>query len=226
MNGTSSWSGSAISLLLAGVFGACPPAAWSCREASNVALAGMTSFPAARELAEATGCANQTNYYHLERVDGRAWIVTPDGERRCALGVGHVPYSDTIAAQLKSWGFNNLGGGGDPQFCGKGFSHTVFLGFDQVCYRDDPDLSIRKATGGPMTAMPNMFHPDFPRTCDELASRRCASCRDDRDLLGYFLDNELAWWGQGPPDEGLFDFVASLPEAHSAEECKRITRPG
>lgn len=159
------------------------------------------------------------DFYRVERVDGRAWIVNPDGGRQCVLGVGHVPYAARTAALLKSWGFNNLGGGGDSKFCGKGFSHTDFIGFDRVCYLPDADRFIRKANGGPMTAMPNMFHPEFAAFCDQLAAEHCAPLRNDRDLLGYFLDNELAWWGKGALDTGFFDTVRGLPEGHSARKA-------
>lgn len=158
-------------------------------------------------------------FYRVEQVEGRAWVVDPAGTRRCVLGVGHVPYGLNTVAQLRSWGFSNLGGGGDRKLYHQGLSHTEFLGFDGVCYMKDPDRYICAATGGPMTAMPNMFHPQFATFCEELAAKRCAPCRDDRDLLGYFLDNELAWWGTGALDEGLFDCVANLPPVHSARKA-------
>jgi len=163
-------------------------------------------------------------FYRVVQRDGRAWVVAPDGERRCVLGVGHVPYGSNTLARLKAWGFNNLGGGGDRKLYHQGLSHTEFLGFDGVCYGSDPERYIRAATGGPMTAMPNMFHPQFAAFCEDLAAKRCAPCRDDRDLLGYFLDNELSWWGTGSLDEGLFDFVAALPAAHSARWLKSTIR--
>ena len=165
--------------------------------------------------------AEAGGFYRIEREseNGRAWLVNPRGMRQCVLGVGHVPYSEDVAAKLKAWGFNNLGGGGDLRFCGKGFSHTEFIGFDQVCYGADADKYIFKATGGPMTALPNMFHPQFAQACEDLVRKRCTELRQDPDLLGYFLDNELAWWGRGALDTGLYESVETLPESHSARRA-------
>lgn len=168
--------------------------------------------------AACTVCAAD-GYYSVGERDGHWCVLTPEGREHPVLGVDCVPYSAQAVEQLKSWGFNDLGGGGAPEFCGKGFSHTAFLGFDGVCYETDPDLYIRKANGGPMTALPNMFSPAFALWCDRLAAQRCTPLKGDRDLLGYFLDNELSWWCGGALDEGLFDAVAKLPEGHSAHRA-------
>jgi len=178
-----------------------------------------------RGLITAVGCLSlftavaADGFYRVERRGARWTVVNPAGREQAVLGVGHVTYAPKAVAQLKQWGFNNLGGGGDSRLYHQGLSHTEFLGFDGICYQSNPDGYIRKATGGPMTAMPNMFHPGFAAYCDDLAAKRCAPCRNDRDLLGYFLDNELSWWGTGMLDEGLFDFVKTLPETHSARKA-------
>ena len=72
----------------------------------------------------------------------------------------------------------------------------------------------------PCSALPNMFHSDFSAWCDYVASRKCAPNRDDPWLFGYFLDNELAWWGRGARDTGLYNAVESLPETHPAREVQ------
>ena len=66
-----------------------------------------------------------------------------------------------------------------------------------------------------------MFDPGFSAYCDNVARRRCAPNKDDPWLFGYFIDNELAWWGHGTRDTGLFDVVMKKPEAHSAKIALR-----
>ena len=63
--------------------------------------------------------------------------------------------------------------------------------------KDDPDTKLA-------TYMPNMFSPKFPAYCDAVAARECAPRASDPDLFGYFLDNEIHWWGAGSPDGGKF----------------------
>lgn len=156
-------------------------------------------------------------------------MLDPEGREYPVLGVNQVSVCGDAAVtldRLKAWGFNNLGGGGAPELYHQGLSHAVFIGFDGVCYGTDPDRYIRKANGGPMTAFPNVFHPAYADWCDRLAAERCKPCAGDRDLLGYFLDNELAWWGTRDSllDEGLFDAVRALPETHSARRPIRLRR--
>ena len=66
-----------------------------------------------------------------------------------------------------------------------------------------------------------MFHPQFAAWADYKARRQCRPNRDDPWLFGYFIDNELAWWGRGAAATGLFDTVAKLPETHSARIAQK-----
>ena len=44
---------------------------------------------------------------------------------------------------------------------------------------------------------PDVFHPDFPLACQEYATHVISQANiDDAWNLGYFMDNELHWWGQ------------------------------
>ena len=53
----------------------------------------------------------------------------------------------------------------------------------------------------------------------ELARKRCSPNVGDPWLVGYFLDNELRWWGLGDSATGLFDLVRTLPPEHSARQA-------
>ena len=68
---------------------------------------------------------------------------------------------------------------------------------------------------------PNVFDPEWERMCERVASEMCAIEKNDRDLVGYFIDNELAWWGDGAFDLacGLYDCAAKLPKDHSARQA-------
>ena len=54
----------------------------------------------------------------------------------------------------------------------------------------------------------------------EIARRqKCAANRDDPWLLGYFLDNELEWFGKNHKVEGLFDEAWKKSAEHSAKQA-------
>lgn len=103
-------------------------------------------------------------------------------------------------SRLHDWGFNLLGVGHDASLRHRGFAHAwdVDFGteFGKALSQEDERWIVpyRKA---PCTALPNVFHPDFETYCDKRAAEVCTSHKDDRDLFGWFLDNELCWWANG-----------------------------
>ena len=51
--------------------------------------------------------------------------------------------------------------------------------------------------------------------------------RFDKDIVGWFFDNELAWWGEkiaGQGKYGLVDAVAKLPPEHTANFSGAFSR--
>lgn len=132
--------------------------------------------------------------------------------------------ADTLA-KLKSWGFTMLGAGGNgnPSLRHRGLAHAVNIHVgDGICGDGMPDeYFICPNEHRPCSAMPNVFHPGFPAWCDHVARRKCAPNAADQWLVGYFLDNELAWWGRGAGDTGLFDAVEKLPDGHPAKAAQR-----
>ena len=191
-----------------------------------------------------------TGFFRVVEKDGRWWVIDPLGRGTVLLGVDHVTYwghhsqrsgkrhhleankirfpnkadweEDTLE-RLKAWGFNLLGAGCDGNLKHRGLIHTIFLSIgDGLCREgNDPDLYICPNEHRPCSAFPNVFHPDFAVWADYQARRKCAPNRNDPWLFGYFIDNELAWWGRGAQDTGLFNAVACLPETHSARIAQR-----
>ena len=191
-----------------------------------------------------------TGFFRVVEKDGRWRVIDPLGRGMVLLGVDHVKYQghysqrtkrsvhhevnkrkfpnkvdweeDTLA-RLKKWGFNLLGAGCDPALKHRGLVHTVFLSIgDGLCWNPNrPDLYICPNEHRPCSAFPNVFHPQFEAWADWKARVGCAPHRDDPWLFGYFIDNELAWWGRGRRDTGLFDAVSKLPDTHSAKVAQK-----
>ena len=192
-----------------------------------------------------------TGFFHVAKcADGRWWTIDPLGRGIVMTGVDHVKYqgigsartkrnwyretnsrkypdrSDwetNTLARLKAWGFNMLGGGCNPALERRGLAHSRSLSLSNgVCLDNAPsEYCICPNEHRPCTAFPNVFHPKFGQYCDYVARKKCAPNRDDPWLVGYFIDNELAWWGRGARDTGLFDAVARLLDAHPARQAQR-----
>lgn len=127
------------------------------------------------------------------------------------------------ASRLSAWGFTFLPCGGDDRLLYRTLAHAnaadrLYFSHRLCLGTADPDWRIAEYRRSPCTALPNVFHPDFQAACDWWARQRCAPCRDDPWLVGYFIDNELAWWGEVSANKagGVFDAVMKKPASHPA----------
>ncbi|MDR2675440.1 MAG: hypothetical protein LBC18_11435 [Opitutaceae bacterium] len=192
-----------------------------------------------------------TGFFRTEKQPDGSWrILDPLGRPARLLGVdiptfngfwcaalGYSPYqrlnekkyagredwnAETLA-RLREWGFTALGTRPDPGLLRRGFPHyknlAIGLGFASA----GGDCEIAPHEGKPSSAFPNVFSPGFEKYARFVARRECATSRDDPWLAGYFIDNELAWWGRdkNSRDTGLFDAVLKKPAAHSAKRALR-----
>lgn len=221
------------------------------RGAGLLAVAAVVGAAGCARVADSTDAARHvppavaTGFFRVAQDgEGRWWAHRPDGSRFVPIGIDHVKYDGFVcealgfkqaykeanqrvfggdeklwaadtAAKLKAWGFNLLGPGANTNLFGRGFAYARQLPMGaKFIAKDDPDTKLA-------TYMPNMFSPKFPAYCDAVAARECAPRANDPDLFGYFLDNEIHWWGAGSPNGGLglFDAAAKLPATHSAHQA-------
>ncbi|MBQ9430015.1 MAG: hypothetical protein IJU44_00520 [Kiritimatiellae bacterium] len=190
-----------------------------------------------------------TGFFRVEKTaDGRWWTFDPKGRGMVLLGIDHVTFrghwcettqthhhleknrkkyaskevweAETIE-RLKTWGFNMLGAGCDSALQHRGLVHTEFLSMGSILAYASEEYQIAPGEHRPCSAFPNVFHPDFEAICDWIANEKCAPCKNDPWLFGYFIDNELAWWGRGGSGTGLFDLTIDKPAGHTAKIALR-----
>ncbi len=204
------------------------------------------AFPAyAMENTVAQVSDKATGFFHVvQKPDGRWWTIDPNGRGLVLLGVDHVTFqghwceklgycphgkknakkytdhaeweSETLG-RLKTWGFTMLGAGCDPHLKHRGLVHTEFLNIGSHLGTLGDEYDITPNERRPCSAFPNVFHPDFEAFCRYRARQSCAPNRTDPWLFGYFIDNELAWWGRGGSETGLFDAVMKKGATHTAK---------
>jgi len=189
-----------------------------------------------------------TGYFRVERRDGKWWAFDPLGRGFVPLGVDHVRYNghwcealgyspyhrrmqqlypnrdawvQETADRLSSWGFNRLGGHASDPMVHQGLNYSQFVGIGTPMARLGDEFDITPNEGRPCSAFPNVFHPDFEKYCHYQAETVCRPCAGDPWLFGYFLDNELAWWGRGDHETGLFDAVMKKDAGHTAKIALR-----
>lgn len=189
----------------------------------------------------------RTGFFHVEQHGGRWLAIDPLGRGFVPLGVDHVnfkghqcerlgcrPYEQTNLAKygdiepwarqtisrLQQWGFNLVAAGSSPELFRRGLAHVGYLHLGQRFSALGPEHALMEYRRIPGTAMPNVFHPDFADFCDREA-RRLAADAADPWLFGYFLDNELRWWGECDfhIDTGPFDAAMNRPREHAARQA-------
>ena len=135
-------------------------------------------------------------------------------------------WASNTVARLRGWRFNALGAGCDnADFKGMGLGRAVFLALgDSATSGDEKDHEhyLAKNLHTPGTAFPNVFNPDFAEQCARAAMKACTANRDDTEVLGYFIDNELAWEGRNRGATrpwGLFDAACAKPQGNTARKA-------
>jgi hypothetical protein len=154
--------------------------------------------------------------FYPERIDGRWWLVDPDGCLFLNIGVNAVQagtspqmekalpvrfgtpekWRDSTIALLRENGFNGSGAWSDKEFMCQATQRMVYT----------PNLRFLAAYGserraayrnGGRTSVPGewmfLFDPEFETFAEEHA-RQVAALKDDPYLLGYFSDNELPFF--------------------------------
>ncbi len=193
-------------------------ARWAVASLALTALA-CSDAPIGRQLRAPPPDFAATGFFRVEHSPERWWLVDPDGYRFYAIAINHVrstgyedrltatcPYCEAIArehgsverwreatlARLRGWGFNTIGAWSD----GGVFS-------EQMAYT--PILSI----GSSVT---DFFSPQLEEEAARIARSEVRPHRDDPNLLGWFLGNEMRWGADWRSQRPLLDDYLELPD--------------
>lgn len=167
--------------------------------------------------------AASAEFYSVKERNGGWWLIAPGGERFYSLGVnaaapgpGQEEYltappqysawrhyndlddwtAETIA-RLRDWQFNTIGGWHDKRLRQQGLPHVEVL-------------HLGAELGAPWI---DMFDESFAASADRFAAKRVAPDKDDAQLIGWFIDNELGWYA-----DSLFKhFLGELADNHTRQ---------
>ena len=205
----------------------------------TLALFAMVSNLATQPSWAATAPSTKTNpFFHAEKVNGRWWLISPDGHRFISKGVTTVqlapdviqstdksPYLETnkakygnpvawrkaAATRLIGWGFNSLGAWSDEAVS------EIVVDNQRLAYAPIVDLGAKfvgekqKGAAWLHGIFPDVFDPDFEPMAQQLSRERCTPRAGDRWLLGWFTDNELRWGPDWRGSDELLTMFLALP---------------
>ncbi len=166
-------------------------------------------------------------YFRVEERSGVWWFVNPSGRRTLSIGVDNVSYhgdvihgtaihpyfravsklypgfnawATTELRRLGLWGFNTLGAWSDPALWRRGMPYTVIL-----------DIAARSGANWREGMPADFYSARFAKTAQKIAQRECAPRARDRELVGYFSDNELRWGPDWRGKQNMLAMYLNLP---------------
>ena len=129
----------------------------------------------------------KTGFFHTQRINGKWWIISPEGNGFLSKGVNsvHPPQKtvfpsvalEKVASTLRAWCMNTAACWSDPALAGNGLA-----------------VALRcRITGAHQHDFPDVFDPSWKKEVEEAALTECAPNKSNSWVLGYFTDNELPW---------------------------------
>ncbi|MEM8873082.1 MAG: hypothetical protein AAGD32_02380 [Planctomycetota bacterium] len=184
-----------------------------------------------------TDIVGTEGFWRIARdTDGVQWFLSPDGQReflntvttvqpiqlgRKATGPHFVSRDWSgdadMDGDLDAWASATLGRVTSAGFKGLGaWSHPVFHDYDVPITRD---LNIWTWMSGPAK---RLYHPEFAMIAEKAVRQQVTPLRDNRNLVGYYTDNELDWSDKSSGPAAYFDWLD--PSTPSRQAVMRSVR--
>jgi agarase len=168
-----------------------------------------------------------TGFFQVAEVGERWLFITPDGAPFYSVGVNHVtnnnntdndtgicPYCEAVeanyeseeewaeatTARLESWGFNTISGWSREDLFSPLMPWTEILNV-----RNEPDV----------------WAPEWEERLRRIVEEKVLPYKDDPNLVGWFLDNELKWGKDWRSLETMLDVYMALEEGSPGREMAK-----
>ena len=170
-----------------------------------------------------------TGFFRIEKIDGRWWLIDPDGARFISRAMNSVTpvatkggreslkktffdepgWAAKTTASLRAAGFNGTGAWSDHDLLRKvdpPLTECRLWSFMSTYGKKRGGTFMQAGHVGYPNDCPFIFDPEFVTFCDEQAAQLDAG-KDDPWLLGHFCDNEMPW------SRKFLENYLELPEA-------------
>ena len=155
------------------------------------------------------------------------WLITPDGEPFFTIGLNHIdPASlrypenihiwrdkyqgstinwlrESVAKNLKDWGFNTLGW--EQEVTVRQWKHSRSFTFEEYRALNMPYCHMLPFTESHQweqhTRHFDFNSPEWEEWCEYIARAHCAEMSEDPNLVGYFYSDCPTWIHQRPANE-------------------------
>ncbi|MEX0886256.1 MAG: discoidin domain-containing protein [Phycisphaeraceae bacterium] len=146
-----------------------------------------------------------TGWFDIQAIDGRSWLVTPEGNAMVSIGITHIfhgrrqpifqqayggnvqAYYTDVAENIRRWGFNTVGygGGGDlPSGRPEGEPMPTVVDMGHL-------LGISRFS--PQPERIDLFTDEARQLLAERIAERVEPVKDATNLIGYFYVDLPLW---------------------------------
>lgn len=137
-----------------------------------------------------------------------------DGKGRAYDGVkvrgGLKKWAETAVSRITAAGFNTAGSWCDEAVYATGIASTRYLW-------------LGAEVDGQKHRLLNVFQPGYAAAVDHLCQKFVAPHRNEPWLIGWYLDNELPWYGEfgwmNPSQKSLLELALALPRQDPAHRA-------
>ncbi|MDP6037997.1 MAG: agarase, partial [Candidatus Latescibacteria bacterium] len=196
----------------------------------------------------------RTAFFQLKKEPNRWWLMRPSGEKYFSLGMNHVDpatlrypenlhiwrkvygnsmehwLKESVAPNLKDWGFNCLGWNQEVVTRGKtNHRHSRHFTYDEYQWLDMPYCHQLPFADFHWweneTRYPDFYSDGFAAWCDHVAREHCAVMAEDPKLIGYFYIDCPTWLFIGNDNEwkGPYFDPKMLESKVGKEEITEVT---
>jgi hypothetical protein len=197
----------------------------------SVALGAGLSVASLSQIAQAaptkTTQAEPDGFFTVGQRDGHWWLITPEGKSFFTIGLNHIdPASlrypeniaiwrekyggstlrwikESVAPNLKAWGFNTVGW--VQEVTVRQWQHSRAFTVDEYRALDMPYCHLLPFTESHQwekhTVHYDFRSDDWKEWVDYVARSHCAELADDPNLIGYFYSDCPTWTHQRPDNE-------------------------
>lgn len=171
----------------------------------------------------------QEGFFHVENSDGIWWLINPQDQRTLSIGVDHISYrGDRLKgggpspylvavqkqypsqmawdlealARLERWDFNTIGAWSDPQLWNYHVPYVMIL-----------NIAAHAGANWQKGRPVDVYSPQFPQVAREIADQAGIPRTNDRDLIGYFSDNELRWGADWRGRQSMLEMYLAMPQS-------------
>jgi len=180
--------------------------------------------------------AKATGFFRVEQVNGKWWLVDPDGHLFLATGVNGTP-GGLGGRDRRGGGGGGLAAGAAPATVATASATTVvtIAPNNLVNRRLDswgmttggsgrPNIAfLRFQLGQTWLGLPDVYSPQFAAALEAAANQQCTPRKNDPLLIGYFVGNEPPWGGR---ESEVCDLILAGNPAATQTELKQFLAAG